>query len=200
VNPLSKNNPTPLSKLDDSALMELARVGDMRAFEILIKRHRSKMLATILQVVKDREMAEDLYQDALLKIYQVVQAGEYDEKGKFLPWALRVARNLAIDQFRRERRNPQINAGDNTAFLDYLHHTDHNQERKLVQDENRRMVRKLIRMLPDKQREVLIMRHYNQMSFKEIAEMTDVSINTALGRMRYALVNLRKLAEERGVV
>jgi len=156
------------SEMDDSALIVRAQAGDQIAFERLIKRHRAKMMSTILQVVKDREMAEDLYQDALLKIYQVFQRAEYDEKGKFLPWALRVARNLAIDQFRREKRNPQVNAGDNIAFLDHFYHTDHNQEKKMMADENRKMMRDLIRQLPDKQREVFIMRHYNQLSFKEI--------------------------------
>lgn len=184
---------------DDASLVQRALAGDERAFEHLLKRHRTKLMASILQVVPCRDTAEDVYQDALLKICLVFQRGEYDEKGKFLPWALRIVRNLAIDQFRRQKRSPQVNVGENTAFLDQLHRTDANPEKRAVQDENKRTVRRLIRNLPQPQREVLIMRHYNNLSFKDIARLTDVSINTALGRMRYAMANLRRMAEEQGV-
>jgi RNA polymerase sigma-70 factor (ECF subfamily) len=168
---------------DDASLVQRALAGDERAFEHLLKRHRTKLMASILQVVPCRDTAEDVYQ----------------EKGKFLPWALRIVRNLAIDQFRRQKRSPQVNVGENTAFLDQLHRTDANPEKRAVQNENKRTVRRLIRNLPQPQREVLIMRHYNNLSFKDIARLTDVSINTALGRMRYAMANLRRMAEEQGV-
>jgi RNA polymerase sigma-70 factor (ECF subfamily) len=180
--------------------VELAATGDERAFEVLVRRHRAKIMSTILTVVKDRDVAEDLYQDAMIKVYTVFQRGEYDEKGRFLPWALRVARNMAIDQFRRGQRAPMIHAGDNSAYMDHLCQHSDSQERLMIQDENRRAVRRMIRQLPEVQRHVLIMRMYNQMSFKEIAEMTDVSINTALGRMRYALANLRRMCEQQGIV
>lgn len=183
---------------DDSALIQTYVSGDERAFEELINRHRPKIMSTIMNIVKDREVAEDLFQEATIKIVDVLKQGRYDEKGKFLPWALRVARNLAIDQFRKEKRNPQISAGDNIQMLENLYSSGDRREREIIRSENTRMVREMIRELPAKQREVLIMRHYNGLSFKEIAELTDVSINTALGRMRYALVNLRKIADKKG--
>jgi len=189
---------TEYSGDDDARLIALFQDGDEASFEQLVRRHRAKLMSTILHVVKDRDMAEDLYQEAIVKVYLTIKNGSYNEKGKYLPWALRVARNLAIDQFRREKRNPTVNAGDNVAFLDNFYHTEETHERTLVRQENKQMMRELIRELPDAQREVLIMRHYNHLSFKEIARLTDVSINTALGRMRYALVNLRKLADQRG--
>ena len=189
---------SPYDGSNDSLLIKDYLDGNQRAFEELITRHRAKMLSSILTITKDRDVAEDLYQDALIKIVKVFRKGGYNEKGKFLPWALRLCRNLAIDYFRKEKRNPQINASDNASFLDNFYNTSESREREYVRDENKRLVRELIRELPDNQREVLIMRHYNKMSFKEIARLTDVSINTALGRMRYALVNLRKLADQRG--
>ncbi|MFW5659647.1 MAG: RNA polymerase sigma factor [Bacteroidota bacterium] len=182
----------------DSLLIKDYLDGNQKAFEELVTRHRAKMISSILTITKDRDVAEDLYQDALIKIVKVLNKGGYNEKGKFLPWALRLCRNLAIDFFRKEKRNPQINASDNTAFLDNFYSTSESREREFIREENKRFVRDIIRELPENQREVLIMRHYNKMSFKEIAQLTDVSINTALGRMRYALVNLRKLADERG--
>lgn len=189
---------TSPTAVEDSELVKRFQNGDDRALETLVNRHRAKMISNILHVVKDREIAEDLYQEAMIKIVQVIRDGRYNEKGKFFPWAMRVARNLAIDFFRKEKRNPQVNVGENVGMLENLYASEENRERQMVREEKKRFVRELIRELPEKQREVLIMRHYNHMSFKEIAKLTDVSINTALGRMRYALVNLQKLAEARG--
>lgn len=183
---------------DDSLLVQQYLKGSHRAFEQLLRRHRAKMVSTILHIVKDRDVADDLYQEACIKIVNVLNKGGYDEKGKFLPWALRVARNQAIDYFRRQRRNPTVNASDNAAFMDNFYATEDHRERQMIRQENKAFVRELIRELPKAQREVLIMRTYGGLSFKEIARLTDVSINTALGRMRYALNNLRKLADERG--
>jgi RNA polymerase sigma-70 factor (ECF subfamily) len=198
VNPTTVSHPSAGYQLDDADLLNAYLAGDERAFETLIRRHRGRMMASILQIVRDRDIAEDLYQEALIKIVNVLRKGHYDEKGKFLPWALRVCRNQAIDHFRREKRNPQFNASDHSALLDNFYYTEESRERGMIRAEEKVFMRDLIRKLPEKQREVLIMRHYNNLSFKDIAELTDVSINTALGRMRYALVNLRKLAEERG--
>lgn len=183
---------------EDKELIHAFVEGDTHAFEILVRRHRAKVYSTILQIVKDRSIAEDIYQETLIKILGVIQEGRYNEEGKFLPWVLRVARNLSIDYFRREKRNPQIKNSEAMLLMENFFRTDENQEKAIIREETTRYVRSLINQLPDKQREVLIMRHYNEMSFKEIAKLTDVSINTALGRMRYALVNLRKLIAKTG--
>jgi RNA polymerase sigma factor (sigma-70 family) len=184
---------TKFTHREDKELVNDFVGGNERAFETLVKRHKAKVFSTILQIVKDRNIAEDLYQETLIKIIGVIQEGRYNEEGKFLPWALRVARNLSIDYFRKEKRNPQIKNTDALMLMDNLFRSDDNMEKAMIRQENTQFVRKLINRLPDKQKEVLIMRHYNDMSFKEIAKLTDVSINTALGRMRYALVNLRKM-------
>ncbi len=186
------------AQLPDTALVQGFQQGDRRAFEALVRRHRAKMFSTILNIAKDRTLTEDLFQEALIKMVQVIQTGRYNEEGKFLPWALRIARNLAIDSFRKEKRGPQIKSADAVAGLEYAFRTEENMERQMMRAETTQYVRQLIDRLPDKQKEVLIMRHYNDLSFKEIARLTDVSINTALGRMRYALVNLRKLIQKSG--
>jgi RNA polymerase sigma factor (sigma-70 family) len=183
---------------EDKELIGDFVAGNPRAFEVLVRRHKAKVYSTILQIVKDRTIAEDIYQETLIKILGVIQDGRYNEEGKFLPWVLRVARNLSIDFFRKEKRNPQLKNSEAVMLLDNLFKTEDNMEKTLIRQETTRMVRQLINQLPDKQKEVLIMRHYNELSFKEIAQLTDVSINTALGRMRYALVNLRKLVSQHG--
>lgn len=185
-----------MASLSDTALVLAFQQGDRRAFEVLVRRHRAKIFGTILTVVKDRNQAEDLLQEALVKMVQVIGAGRYNEEGKFLPWALRIARNLSIDSFRKDKRGPQLKSADSVAGLEYAFRTEDNMERMMIRHETTQYVRQLIDRLPDKQKEVLIMRHYNDLSFKEIARLTDVSINTALGRMRYALVNLRKLVQK----
>jgi len=186
-----------LAQLEDKELIHSYQAGDKRAFEMLIRRHRAKIFSTILQIVKDRSIAEDLYQETLIKVLNVFDEDKYNEEGKFLPWALRVARNLSIDYFRKEKRNPQLRSGETMMALENMFRSEDSMEKNLIRQENTRLVRNLINQLPEKQKEVLIMRHYNEMSFKEIARLTNVSINTALGRMRYALVNLRKLVSER---
>lgn len=182
---------------EDQELLDRFKAGDRRSFEALVKRHRGKIFSTIIQIVKDRSVAEDLYQETLIKIINVLEGGRYNEEGKFLPWALRVARNLSIDYFRKEKRNPQIKNSDAILLMENLFRSEDNMEKAIIRRENTLLVRTLINKLPDKQKEVLIMRHYNELSFKEIAQLTNVSINTALGRMRYALVNLRKLVDQK---
>lgn len=184
-----------LASLKDKELLMRYQSGQSLAFEVLVQRHRSKIMSSILNIVKDRDVAEDLYQDTLIKVVHIMENQRYQEEGKYLPWALRVARNLSIDHFRREKRNQQLNSQTPSANLENVFRTEDNAERALIRKENQKYVRELINRLPRKQREVLILRHYNDLSFKEIAEKTNVSINTALGRMRYALINLKKLAE-----
>jgi RNA polymerase sigma factor (sigma-70 family) len=168
-----------------------------RCFSVLLTRHKNKIFTTIYLIVKDRDIAEDLFQDVMLKIVKMIRGEKYNDEGKYLPWATRIARNLAIDFFRKNKNTPLVreseatnNAASTRSFP--------NVEDNIIKSETERYVHGLIQQLPDKQREVLIMRNYADLSFKEIADLTQVSINTALGRMRYALINLKRLAESKG--
>ena len=149
--------------------------------------------------MKDRCIAEDLFQDVMIKVVRMIRAGKYNEEGKFLPWVVRIARNLAIDHFRKVQRNPIQRENEDYDIFNTVQRAEGSSEEKIIREENARYIRGLIQKLPDKQREVLIMRSYADLSFKEIADITDVSINTALGRMRYALLNLKKLSQETGM-
>ncbi len=186
----------PLAQLTDLELVNEFRKGNQRCFEVLHNRHKSKIFTTILLIVRDRDLAEDLYQETLIKVIQFIRDGKYNEEGKFLPWVVRIARNLAIDYFRKDKRNPMVHSNDSFDIFNVVGKVEESPEKKIIQGENQRYIRELINQLPDKQKEVLIMRHYSDLSFKEISDLTQVSINTALGRMRYALVNLRKMMEE----
>lgn len=185
-------------RLSDNALVTRFMTGEDTCFNVLLSRYKSKIFTTIYLIVKDRDVAEDLFQDVLMKIVRMIRAGKYNDEGKFLPWAARIARNLAIDYFRKNQRAPFQRESHDYDSLAKLGKTEDCIEDNIIKDENSRYLRGLIQQLPDKQREVLIMRSYADLSFKEIAEMTNVSINTALGRMRYALINLKKLADEAG--
>ena len=186
-----------LSKtLDDHELVREFIGGNDQAFATLLERHKAKIFTTIYLIVKDREVAEDLFQDVMIKVVKIIRTGKYNEEGKFVPWVARIGRNLAIDYFRKGQRNPIQRENEKYDIFNFIPRTDDNAEQKIIKDENARYVRALVQQLPDKQREVLIMRHYGEMSFKDIAKLTNVSINTALGRMRYALINLRKMQEE----
>lgn len=183
----------PLKEADDRELIKAFIEGNDDAFAVLLKRHKSKIFTTIMLITKDRATAEDLFQEVMIKVVKMIRSGKYNEEGKFLPWAVRIARNLSIDHFRKIQRTPLQHENDQYDIFNLVTKSDESAEQKIIRDENSRYVRKLIQLLPDKQREVLIMRHYSDLSFKEIADLTDVSINTALGRMRYALINLRKM-------
>lgn len=182
-------------ELADQDLIEAYQKGYARALEVLINRHRAKLISTILLITKDRDLAEDLLQEALIKMVRVLDEGRYNEKGKFLPWMLRVARNIAIDHFRKERRHQQQYQPIPLHLMKQAIPGTERVDQQIMQHEDQQYVRRLVQQLPQKQKEVLILRYYNDMSFKEIAELTQVSINTALGRMRYALINLRKLMD-----
>ena len=181
-----------LSLLNDSALVNLYRNGDEKAFEILVKRYKSRVYTAIYLIVKDSYTAEDLLQDTFIKAIGTIQSDRYNEEGKFLPWLMRIAHNLAIDYFRREKRYPTIVMEDGSNVFDSLDFSEDSAESIQIKQESHARLREMIDKLPAVQREVLIMRHYGDMSFQEIATATNVSINTALGRMRYALINLRK--------
>jgi RNA polymerase sigma factor (sigma-70 family) len=186
-------------ELSDSNLLSQYKNGNEFAFEVLVNRHKSRVFTTIKLIVKDQYVAEDLLQDSFIKAVTTIKSGRYNEEGKFLPWILRIAHNLAIDHFRKAKRYPTIVLEDGSNVLNTLKFSEESIESMQIKTETHALVRKLVQELPETQREVLIMRHYMQMSFQEIAEATDVSINTALGRMRYALINLRKKMEKTNV-
>lgn len=182
------------NQTEDRELIRKFMAGEDYCFEVLLNRYKSKVFTTIYLIVKDRGVAEDLFQDVMIKVVKMIRSGKYNEEGKFLPWVVRIARNLAIDHFRKVQRTPMQRETDDYDIFNSLDRAEESSEDAIIRAENARYIRKLIQQLPDKQREVLIMRSYSDLSFKEIAAITDVSINTALGRMRYALLNLKKLA------
>ena len=178
--------------LSDSQLVSLYRNGNEDAFEVLLYRHKSKIYTAIYLIVKDRYTAEDLLQETFVKAINTIRGGRYNEEGKFLPWISRIAHNLAIDHFRKEKRYPEVVLEDGSKLFNSMDFAEESSEDKQMFRETRSKLRDYIRELPEEQKHVLIMRHYFDMSFQEIANRTGVSINTALGRMRYALINLRK--------
>ena len=176
--------------------------GDHNSLERLIHRHQNRIYAYILMIVKDKDLADDLYQDTFIKVINTLRSGAYNEEGKFLQWVMRIAHNLIIDHFRKSNRIPVISNSKNDDFniFDTIEITDKSIEEQIITQQIHKDLRRLIEYLPPEQKEVLYMRHYAEMSFKDIAEVTNVSINTALGRMRYALINLRKLIAEKNIV
>lgn len=178
--------------VDDGTLVSRYIKGDEKAFEHLLQRHKSRVYTTIYLIVKDTYLAEDLMQDTFVKAITTIKTGRYNEEGKFLPWILRIAHNLAIDYFRRDKRYPTIILEDGSNVFNTLDFSEDSAESLQIRNETYGRLRDMIQRLPEQQREVLMMRHYGEMSFQEIADATGVSINTALGRMRYALINLRK--------
>ncbi len=179
----------------DNALVQLYIDGREAALEELVHRYKSKIYTSLYLLVKDSYLAEDLFQDTFIKVIRTLKSGRYNDEGKFLPWVLRIAHNLVIDYYRKEKRTPVIINSDGFDIFEVLQFYDESAEERLIREQTYRDLRKLIQLLPDDQKEVLIMRHYGDMSFKEIADVTQVSINTALGRMRYALNNLRKMMQ-----
>ena len=188
------------SPVTDQELIVRYLKGDEECFSELINRHERKIFTSIYLLVKDRDLANDIFQETFIKVINTLRSGTYNEEGKFLGWVLRIAHNLVIDHFRREKRMPMLHDTEEYSIFDVIGLTDENVEDKLVRDQIHQMVRRLVEELPLDQREVVIMRHYGNMSFKEIAEHTNVSINTSLGRMRYALINLRKLIADRKLI
>ncbi|MEA5259757.1 MULTISPECIES: sigma-70 family RNA polymerase sigma factor [Arcicella] len=178
---------------DSELVSRYIKNSDEKAFETLVRRYKSKVYTTIYLIVKDTFVAEDLMQDTFIKAVDVLRSGKYNDEGKFLPWVLRIAHNMAIDYFRRDKRYPNVVFEDGSSVFNTLDFAEDSYEDLQIRNESHAHLRDLIKRLPDSQREVLVMRHYEDMSFQEIADATGVSINTALGRMRYALINLRKM-------
>jgi len=185
--------------VSDGTLVSLYIKGNEEAFAMLLKKHKSKVYTTIYLIVRDQYIAEDLLQETFIKAIKKLKSGEYNEEGKFLPWITRIAHNLAIDYFRREKRYPTVVMEDGSSVFNSLSFSEESLESIKIKDETHTLLRELIQTLPEAQKEVLLMRHYSDMSFQEIAEATGVSINTALGRMRYALINLRKKLEKTNI-
>lgn len=189
-----------LLEFDDRRLVSAYIQGKEPALEVLINRHKEKVFTYILSIVKNRQQAEDVFQDLFVKVIHTLKGGGYNEEGKFLPWVMRIAHNMSIDTFRRAKRMPMVDGGEDFDIFDAISNGEMNAEDQIVWNQICGDAARLIDELPDDQSEVLKMRLYQQMSFKEIAEDTGVSINTALGRMRYALINLRKLIEEKNLI
>lgn len=182
-----------IPSISDQELVNQYIHGHESSLEELIRRHKSKVYTSIYLLVKDSYLAEDIFQDTFIKVINTLKAGRYNEEGKFLPWVIRIAHNLVIDHFRRMKRAPAVTTVEGFDIFDFLKFYDESTEEKIIREQSHKDLRKLIHYLPSEQKEVLIMRHYGDLSFKEISEITGVSINTSLGRMRYALNNLRKM-------
>jgi len=186
------------NELNDQELVQAYIKGDPSAIETLITRHRSKVYTYILLTIKKQQLAEDLFQETFIKVIQSLRGGKYKDNGRFLSWVIRIAHNLIIDHFRKEKQMNSISNDDTEVDLfNSKKFSDKNIEEIIVSSQIRSELRTLINELPADQREVVLLRHYGELSFKEIADQTGVSINTALGRMRYALINLRKMITER---
>ena len=186
--------------LSDNELITRYVAGDENALKQLINRHQKKIFSYILMSVKNRELAEDIFQDTFIKVINTLKSDNYKEEGKFLQWVMRIANNLKIDYYRKVQRMPVFESNSDFNIFDVLNGTDPSIEQKIITEQIYSDVKNLVQYLPEEQREVLEMRIYDDVSFKDIAEITGVSINTALGRMRYALINLRKLIKEKHVI
>jgi len=187
--------------ISDQELIAKYLNGNEKSLEKLIFRHKRKVYAYIMMVVKDDQVADDVFQDTFIKVINTIRSGSYKEEGKFIQWVMRIAHNLIIDHFRRAKRLPLVNnSSDDFDIFDMVRITDASIEEQIITSQIHEDVRALVELLPSEQKEVLVMRHYDNMSFKEIADVTNVSINTALGRMRYALINLRKIIREKNII
>ena len=183
----------------DHELIQNFQDGDLNALETLVLRHKDKMYTSILFLVKDKYLAEDIFQDVLIKIIDTIRGGRYTEEGKFLPWAMRIAHNLCVDHFRKVKRTPSIKTSDDRDIFEVINFTEEGADEKMMKRQSHEKVRQMLDLLPEDQREVIILRHYADLSFKEIASLTNCSINTALGRMRYGLINLRKMMTQKQI-
>lgn len=181
---------------NDQQLIALYVGGDEKAFEELLNRYKAKIYTTIYLFVKDRALAEDIFQDVFIKIIDTLRKGKYNHEGKFVQWAMRIAYNMCVDYHRRNKRRAHVTPSEDFDIFEVLRLSDDGPDTQIIRSETHNQIRRLVDGLPPEQREVVILRHYADMSFKEIAALTRVSINTALGRMRYALINIRKMMNE----
>ena len=183
----------------DIQLIRLFQAGNGMALEVLVNRYKDKIYTSILFLVKDKYVAEDLFQDVFIKIIDTIRNNRYTDEGKFLSWAMRISHNLCVDHFRKVKRSPAIKTSDDRDIFELIDSTETRADIKMMQHQSHEKVSRLLDMLPAEQREVIVLRHYADLSFKEISQMTNCSINTALGRMRYGLINLRKMLSEKQI-
>ena len=188
-----------LNNLTDQQLIHLYMEGDADALATVVVRYKDKIYTSIYLLVKDKYLAEDIFQDVFIRIIDTLKGGRYTDEGKFLPWAMRIAHNMCVDHFRKVKRSPTIKTSDDRDIFEVLNFSEAGADQKMMTGQSHDRIRKMVDMLPEDQREVIILRHYADLSFKEIAELTKCSINTALGRMRYGLINLRKLMVEKQI-
>jgi len=186
--------------ITDAVLVSNYIKGDENSLAILINRHKQKIYSFIYSKVFDRDITEDIFQDTFIKVIRTLKLGKYNEEGKFLPWVMRIAHNLVIDHFRKNNRMPKFDNSSDFDIFSVLSDSSLNAEKSIIKSQVEDDVRRLIEELPEDQKQVLVMRMYKDMSFKEISDKTGVSINTALGRMRYALINLRKVIDKHNIV
>ncbi|HRF26796.1 MAG TPA: sigma-70 family RNA polymerase sigma factor [Ferruginibacter sp.] len=183
----------------DQELVRAYINGDSNALSTLVDRYKDKIYTSIYLLVKDKYLAEDIFQDVFIRIIDTLRGGRYTDEGKFLPWAMRIAHNLCVDHFRKVKRSPSIKTSDDRDIFEVLNFSEAGADQRMMADQSHDKVRKMIDLLPEDQREVIILRHYADLSFKEISALTKCSINTALGRMRYGLINLRKMMAEKQI-
>ncbi len=188
-----------LTNLTDQQLVHLYMNGDAEALSTLVVRYKDKIYTSIYLLVKDKYLAEDIFQDVFIRIIDTLRGGRYVDEGKFLPWAMRIAHNLCVDHFRKVKRTPAIKTSDDRDIFESINFSEAGADQRMMNGQSHDKVRKMIDMLPEDQREVIILRHYADLSFKEISQLTNCSINTALGRMRYGLINLRKMMTEKQI-
>ena len=187
-------------KFSDQMLIDAFVSGDKKCIEVLIQRYKDKVYSYIILNVKNPNVADDIFQDTFVKVMTSLKSRSYSDEGKFLPWVMRIAHNLVIDYFRYEKNNCQTSSDENEYVLNSTSLADSTIEDRIVDEQIFSDVRKLLEYLPAEQKEVVMLRHYGGMSFKEIADVTNVSINTALGRMRYAILNLRRIVDEKKII
>ncbi len=185
--------------LSDQQIVRMYIDGDSNSLSILVNRYKDKIFTSIYLLVKDKYLAEDIFQDVFIRVIDTLKGGRYTDEGKFLPWAMRIAHNLCVDHFRKVKRNPTIKTSDDRDIFEVLNFSEAGVDTRIMAEQTSDKVRKLIDLLPEDQREVIILRHYADLSFKEIAQLTNCSINTALGRMRYGLLNMRKMMTEKQI-
>jgi RNA polymerase sigma factor (sigma-70 family) len=185
-----------VSQISDQELIYSYLKGNDKSFEVLLNRHKDKIVASIYMFVKDVELAEDIFQEVFIKIIDTLRKGKYNHEGKFIQWAQRISYNLCVDYFRRNKKRTKVGSSETFDIINIIESPEENMEDAIIRDQTHSKVRQVIDRLPAEQREVVMLRHYADMSFKEISQLTKVSINTSLGRMRYALINIRKMISE----
>ncbi|MBK7884262.1 MAG: sigma-70 family RNA polymerase sigma factor [Chitinophagaceae bacterium] len=188
-----------LTTLTDKQLIHLYMEGNAEALSTLVMRYKNKIFTSIYLLVKDRHLAEDIFQDVFIKVIDTLRSGKYTDEGKFLPWTMRIAHNMCVDHFRKVKRSPTVKTSDDRDIFEVINFSEPGADHHMMTGQSHERIRKMVDLLPEDQREVIVLRHYANLSFKEISDLTRCSINTALGRMRYGLINLRRMMTEKQI-